>query len=76
MDEAAFHAFYSETAPKLRAYIRRATGDAALAEDIIQESFYKFLRADLPAMESFQMKAYLYRTVSTLLSDHWRRSET
>jgi RNA polymerase sigma-70 factor (ECF subfamily) len=73
MDEAAFQTFYRETAPMLRSYIRRALGDAALADDILQETFYRFLRAQLPALERFQMKAYLYRTASSLLSDHWRR---
>jgi len=73
MDEAAFRVFYGETAPRLRSYIRRASGDAALADDIAQESFLRFLRANLPLMETFQMKAYLYRTASTLLTDHWRR---
>ena len=73
MDEASFRSFYQETAPKLRAYIRRASGDAALADDILQETFYRFLRADLPELGKFQMKAYLYRTASSLLSDHWRR---
>ena len=73
MDEAAFHVFYRETAPMLRSYIRRVSGDAALADDILQDTFYRFLRADLPALDKFQMKAYLYRTASNVLSDHWRR---
>jgi RNA polymerase sigma-70 factor (ECF subfamily) len=73
MDETAFRAFYNEAAPKLRAYIRRASGDAALADDILQEAFYRFLRADLPVLEKHQMKGYLYRTASSLIVDHWRR---
>jgi RNA polymerase sigma-70 factor, ECF subfamily len=73
MDEAAFQVFYSETAPKLWSYIRRVSGDAALADDILQDSFYRFLRADLPVIEKPQMKAYLYRTASSLLADHWRQ---
>ena len=73
MDEAAFRTFHAETAPLLRAYIRRASGDAALADDILQEVFLRFLRAGLPAMENVQMKAYLYRTANSLLADHWRR---
>lgn len=73
MDEAAFQDFYSEIAPKLWAYIRRAAGDAALADDILQETFHRFLRAELPALERHQLKAYLYRTASSLLTDHWRR---
>lgn len=75
MDEAAFHAFYQETAPRLWAYIRRASGDAALADDIFQETFYRFLRASLPELEPQQRKAYLYRAATSLLADHWRRSK-
>jgi RNA polymerase sigma-70 factor (ECF subfamily) len=73
MDEAAFTAFYREMGPALRSYIQKVSGDAALADDILQETFFRFLRAELPAMEKFQRKAYLYRTASSLLSDHWRR---
>jgi RNA polymerase sigma-70 factor, ECF subfamily len=73
MDEAAFRAFYGDTAPKLRSYLRRASGNAALADDILQETFLRFLRADLPVMERLPMKAYLYRTASSVLVDHWRK---
>lgn len=73
MDESAFHAFYMDTAPRLLAYIRRASGDASLADDILQDTFYRFLRASLPIAEKVQMKAYLYRTANSLLVDHWRR---
>ena len=73
MDEGTFREFYLQTAPKLRAYIRRACGDAALADDLLQESFYRFLRANLSALEQWQLKAYLYRVANSLLADHWRR---
>jgi RNA polymerase sigma-70 factor (ECF subfamily) len=73
MDEAAFHLFYQATAPALRGYIRRASGDAALADDVLQDAYYKFLRADLSPMEGSQRKAYLYRIANSLLSDHWRK---
>ena len=73
MSEAAFQVFYSETAPTLWSYIRRVSGDATLADDILQETFYRFLRADLPVLEKLQIKAYLYRTASSLLADHWRQ---
>jgi len=73
MDEGTFCSIFEEMGPSIRSYIRRVSGDAGLADDILQETFYRFLRADLPAMEKFQIKAYLYRTASSLISDHWRR---
>ena len=75
MDESAFAAFYKETAPKLWSFIRRTCGDAALADDLLQESFYRFLRADLPPMDQQQSRAYLYRIASSLISDHWRQQK-
>jgi RNA polymerase sigma-70 factor, ECF subfamily len=74
MDETAFRDFYNQIAPSLRRYIRRSCGDPALADDLLQEAFYRFLRADLPLLEPWQLKAYLYRTAFSLLTDHWRRA--
>ena len=88
MDEAAFQAFYGKTAPGLRGYLRRASGNEALADDILQESYLRFLRADLFQFRDVQfrdaqfsdvarsdapLKAYLYKIASSLLVDHWRR---
>jgi RNA polymerase sigma-70 factor (ECF subfamily) len=73
MDEDAFGSFYQETAPALQGYIRKTCGNAALAQDLFQETFYRFLRANLPQMAHQQMKAYLFKTATTLLVDHWRR---
>src|ERR1051325_6220188 len=74
MDEAAFQAFYSATAPKFSGYIRRAAKDSTLAEDIVQDAFLKFLRTCPAGLEERQQRAYLYRTGISLLTDHWRRA--
>jgi RNA polymerase sigma-70 factor, ECF subfamily len=73
VDAAAFQVFYAKTAPGLRGYLRRASGNEALADDVLQESFLRFLRAELPATEDTPLKAYLYKIASSLLVDHWRR---
>ena len=45
LDETAFTAFYEHTARSLWAYVYRTTGSAADADDIVQESFVRLLRA-------------------------------
>ena len=43
MDDEAFAAFYERSARSLWAYLARTSGDPALAEDIMQESYVRFL---------------------------------
>lgn len=76
-DETQFEAFYGEHARPLLAYVRRiAAGDAALADDIVQESFLRFLGASSTAFgqSNFNEKAYLYRIATNLTYDYFRRS--
>ena len=73
MDEEAFHVLYGSVAPALQGYIRKTCSNASLAEDILQETFYRFLRADLPKMDAHQTKSYLFKIATSLLVDHWRR---
>ena len=46
MDEATFRAFYDRTARGIWAYLARVSGDRQIADDLLQETFYRFLRAD------------------------------
>lgn len=73
MDQDSFEAFYQDMAGKLWAYIRRAANDAALADDIVQEAFLRVLCKGPAALDKRQQQAYLYRTATSLLMDHWRR---
>jgi RNA polymerase sigma-70 factor, ECF subfamily len=72
--EAAFSRLYRSAGPQLRAYPRRSASDATLADDIFQEAFLRFLRVCPAGLEERQQKAYLYRTATSLLVDHWRRA--
>jgi RNA polymerase sigma-70 factor (ECF subfamily) len=75
LDEEAFCALYRSIAPALAGYIRKSCRDAPLAEDLLQETFYRFLRAGPPEMDPRQTKAYLYRIATSLIVDHWRQTK-
>ena len=46
MTEEAFRVFYELTARPVRVYLARMTGDDRLADDLLQETYYKFLRSN------------------------------
>jgi RNA polymerase sigma-70 factor (ECF subfamily) len=74
MDEAAFCAFHAQTAPALWAYLVHASGDRALADDLVQESFLRLLQSEFTPQSEEHRRRYLFRIASNLLTDHRRRS--
>jgi RNA polymerase sigma-70 factor, ECF subfamily len=74
MDEPTFQVFYEKTSRPLWSYLLRLCGEAALAEDLVQESYYRFLRADLKSDDESYQKHYLFRIGTNLVRDHWRQS--
>lgn len=73
MDSDAFGGFYQRSAPALRAYLTRVSGNAALADDLTQESYLRFLCAKCPEGGEVNYRRYLFRIASNLLRDNWRR---
>ena len=77
MDSDAFAAFYGRSARPLWAYLARVSGDPALADDLMQESFVRFLTASRPEFSPAEgevaARRYLFRIATNLLRDHWRR---
>jgi RNA polymerase sigma-70 factor (ECF subfamily) len=73
MDSDAFAAFYQRSARSLGAYLRRVSGDPALADDLMQESYMRLLCADRPGEGEVAARRYLFRIATNLLKDHWRR---
>jgi RNA polymerase sigma-70 factor (ECF subfamily) len=76
MDEDTFRAFYERTARGLWAYIARVTGDRQLADDLLQETFYRFLRAAATYDSETHRRNSLYRIATNLARDAGRRSRT
>jgi RNA polymerase sigma-70 factor (ECF subfamily) len=74
MTETAFLALYERTARPLKAFLTRLTGEPSLAEELLQESYYRMWRGgfDESAGED-AARAYLYRTAANLARDHFRR---
>jgi len=75
MDEQTFHAIYAGTAKPLWAYIARLSGRPDVANDLVQETYCRFLTAQLRSMEPAQAKPYLFRIATNLLNDRWRKGE-
>ncbi|HEX4275929.1 MAG TPA: RNA polymerase sigma factor [Bryobacteraceae bacterium] len=73
MDEESFHAFYEQTARNLRAYLRSMLTDQSAVDDLLQESYFRLLKAGLPpATEPAHQKNYLYRIATNLVHDQRR----
>ncbi len=73
MDEDAFNIFYQRNARPLWAYLARVSGSRCLADDLLQESFLRFLCAANRGQDEESRRRYLFRIASNLLRDHWRR---
>ncbi|MDR3737429.1 MAG: RNA polymerase sigma factor [Terracidiphilus sp.] len=76
MEADVFGGFYARTARPLWAYLARVGGDTALADDLVQESYVRFLTADAPLDGEVAARRYLFRIATNLLRDHWRRPRT
>src|ERR1700756_2075190 len=76
MDSDRFAAFYERSSRPLWAYLARVSGDPSLADDLMQESYVRFLCASSPCDGEVESRRYLFRIASNLLRDHWRRPGT
>src|SRR2546430_10430576 len=73
MDEETFRAFYDRTARQVWAYLARITGDAQLADDLLQEAFYRLYRARPVYEDESHRRNSLFRIATNLARDSGRR---
>jgi RNA polymerase sigma-70 factor (ECF subfamily) len=73
MDEDAFRLFYERTARPVWAYLARMSGDARLADDLLQETYYRFLRINAAHESEAHRRNYLFRIATNLVRDLRRR---
>lgn len=76
MDEDTFRAFYDRTSRALWAYLSRMSGDASAADDLLQETYYRFLRTRVEYEGEAHRRNYLFRIATNLVRDSRRRQHT
>jgi RNA polymerase sigma-70 factor, ECF subfamily len=78
LDQAAFQLIYEATARPLWAYLLRVSGRRDVADDLLQETYCRFLgsKAGELAMSEAETRSYLFRVATNLLRDRWRRGES
>jgi RNA polymerase sigma-70 factor (ECF subfamily) len=73
LTESEFQDLYRLHARPLWAYLYRLTGNAADADDLLQEAFCRMLAAPLATRDDGELRAYLFRVASNAATDLWRR---
>lgn len=76
IDEETFRAFYERTAREVWAYLARVTGDRQMADDLLQETYYRFLRAAATHDSEAHRRNSLYRIATNVARDARRRRLT
>jgi RNA polymerase sigma-70 factor (ECF subfamily) len=72
MDEDAFRAFYDRTSRALWGYLSRTSGDRQIADDLLQECYYRLLKSQVVFESEAHRRNYLYRIGTNLVRDSKR----
>ena len=75
MEESTFNALYAATAKPLWRYVARVSGRHDIADDVLQEAFFRFLRSARTGLPDVDARLYLFRIATNLLNDRWRRGD-
>jgi RNA polymerase sigma factor (sigma-70 family) len=67
--------FYHSHSRSFWFYIYKICGDRNMADDIFQESFYKFLKTKPAILSENHMRSYLYKIAFRLIIDKKRRAK-
>jgi len=73
MDEETFRRFYERTARGVWIYLSRMTGDRHLADDLLQETYYRFYRAGADYESETHRRNALFCIATNLARDLSRR---
>jgi RNA polymerase sigma-70 factor (ECF subfamily) len=74
MDEDAFRTFYDLTSSAVWAYLSHITGDSHAADDLLQETYIRFLGVRRRWESDAHRRNYLFRIATNLAHDRHRRN--
>lgn len=72
LDELTFRALYDATSQPLRAYLLHVCRRPDVADDLLQETYCRYLMRRHPDMDEPQTRSYLYRIATNLVHDRVR----
>ncbi len=75
MEETAFRDIYARTAKPIWAYLARSSGNSAVADDLLQETYFRMIRAGFKPESDDHARNFLFKVASNLLRDHFRSSK-
>jgi len=75
MTEDEFRGFYERTSRPVWAYLMRLTGEPHLADDLLQEAYYRFYRADAVYEGESHRRNSLFHIATNLARDTARRQK-
>jgi RNA polymerase sigma-70 factor, ECF subfamily len=73
VNEAELEALYCALAPRLRRYLARLCRSDAVAEELVQEAFFRFLRTGFPGSDEEERTRYLFTIATNLARNRWSR---
>jgi RNA polymerase sigma-70 factor (ECF subfamily) len=75
MDEQQFQLLYDATARPIHAYLIGVTGQRDIADDVLQETYFRYLQRHPTGLPAAETRPYLFRIATNLLRDRWRRRQ-
>jgi RNA polymerase sigma-70 factor (ECF subfamily) len=72
-DEAEFSDFYEQTSRSLWAYLSRSSQNDSVADDLLQETYFRYLQSGWRSLQPAERRFYLFRIGTNVLHDHFRR---
>ncbi len=72
LDETSFRPLYDATSQPLRAYLLHVCGRPDVADDLLQETYCRYLMHRRTDMDENQTRSYLFKIATNLLHDRVR----